>query len=253
MDLLKKGHTWKVGPTDFLWDQKRGVWTCHDIMRGRVENTIYPLFSGTIVDLDREGQRYLVRNNLMTNLPAGMEVLIGYTGMNIVDGYDLTQEIYKVLATRAGASTSSIGFGIVISKGDMIPSGIVQTWGISLNGTLLGTYNGSESEPCSGFLARTNTDMSISIFGNACKGFCCQLFYTPVTFSRSLVNPSGANNTLTLTHTGDGSNEGTIQIFGLAYDIRESGNWIINETLLESDFDGNVGETLTFNFPGPYP
>lgn len=33
-NYLRRQDLWKVGPVDFLWDDNRGVWTCHDALKG---------------------------------------------------------------------------------------------------------------------------------------------------------------------------------------------------------------------------
>lgn len=48
-DYLHQPQTWKVGPSDLLWDERRGVWTCHDVMKGVVTDEIQPNNSGDVV------------------------------------------------------------------------------------------------------------------------------------------------------------------------------------------------------------
>lgn len=47
-NTLKKSHLWKTGPVDLLWDDKRGVWTSHDILIGKTNSAISGFGSGTL-------------------------------------------------------------------------------------------------------------------------------------------------------------------------------------------------------------
>lgn len=37
---LTKQSLWKAGPADLLWDERRGVWTCHDVLKGVVTQDV---------------------------------------------------------------------------------------------------------------------------------------------------------------------------------------------------------------------
>ncbi len=45
---LRHSENWKVGPVDHLWDNRRGVWTSHDVVTARVPTTLALAASGTV-------------------------------------------------------------------------------------------------------------------------------------------------------------------------------------------------------------
>lgn len=47
---LRRQDAWKTGPVDLLWDDRRGVWTCHDIVRG-VTNAAIPAGGSGVISL----------------------------------------------------------------------------------------------------------------------------------------------------------------------------------------------------------
>jgi hypothetical protein len=48
-DWLRKPQDWKTGPMDPLWDERRGVWSCHGRVRGRL---LAPLASGSSASME---------------------------------------------------------------------------------------------------------------------------------------------------------------------------------------------------------
>lgn len=51
--LLRQAKNWPAGPTDALWDQKRGIWTCHDLIIGHTNAVLLPESSGYLRDINR--------------------------------------------------------------------------------------------------------------------------------------------------------------------------------------------------------
>lgn len=47
-DHLTNPHGWKAGPADLLWDERRGVWTCHDVLKGVSQREIVAGGSGNV-------------------------------------------------------------------------------------------------------------------------------------------------------------------------------------------------------------
>lgn len=76
-EILRKSKTWKAGPVDLLWDNKRGVWTCHDYIVGYLNEDILPGESGKMRD-EKRGINITVHNFFYTAIAAGAKVLVGY-------------------------------------------------------------------------------------------------------------------------------------------------------------------------------
>jgi hypothetical protein len=47
-DVLTRSDRWPAGPVDLLWDQNRGVWTPHTLVKGVLKSTVPPNGSGTM-------------------------------------------------------------------------------------------------------------------------------------------------------------------------------------------------------------
>lgn len=83
-NTLKKSHLWKTGPVDLLWDERRGVWTAHDILIGKTSSVIPALGSGTVriwngtIDT---GWDLTVSNWYQATLASGYRVAVGYTAL----------------------------------------------------------------------------------------------------------------------------------------------------------------------------
>ena len=52
---LTQPETWKCGPVDSLWDQRRGVWTSHDVLKGKVKTTISSSLGSGLVQVWHNG------------------------------------------------------------------------------------------------------------------------------------------------------------------------------------------------------
>lgn len=89
-DYLLKPNTWKSGPVDMIWDDKKRTWTVHDIRRGRASGTITAR-SGTTdgtgtVDLDfvntdddlTSSYSITVYNMFSTSIADGTYVMVAF-------------------------------------------------------------------------------------------------------------------------------------------------------------------------------
>lgn len=54
-NYLTHSENWKAGPVDLLWDERRGVWTCHDAVRGVSQGAFAASGSGPVVVHGKDG------------------------------------------------------------------------------------------------------------------------------------------------------------------------------------------------------
>jgi hypothetical protein len=80
-NYLKRQDLWKTGPVDHLWDERRGVWTSHDVLRG-VLNADLPAGGSAQMTVQclQTSQDYplTVHNHFAETLASGSKVVAGY-------------------------------------------------------------------------------------------------------------------------------------------------------------------------------
>lgn len=80
---LTRQDKWKAGPVDLLWDERRGVWTCHGAIKGTTTTAIAAGGSGT-VNVNANGTNYTLAGvkNFFTAtsavVPSGKKVILNY-------------------------------------------------------------------------------------------------------------------------------------------------------------------------------
>lgn len=80
----KKSHLWPAGPHDALWDHKRGVWTSHDLLLGKLVGNIIPAKGVGQMEVygpDGSGTGWVidVHNWFNTSVSGeGLEIMAGY-------------------------------------------------------------------------------------------------------------------------------------------------------------------------------
>jgi hypothetical protein len=75
-NVLRRSDKWKVGPVDMLWDERRGVWTSHDLLAGTIGN-ISAGGSGLMTVTGYTGWNLMVYNLFSSTAPSG-KVIAGY-------------------------------------------------------------------------------------------------------------------------------------------------------------------------------
>jgi hypothetical protein len=232
---LKKGNQFKVGPMDLLWDEKLGVWTCHDTRNITLDDNIFPAEEGTGIDFlrdsfleDGRNERVTITNNLDRALPLGGNVIIGYIA---------AENRYEIVSTRCSQCTSSI-FGITVTQGYQS----LEKWDVKLNDTIIGVANSGKD-----LLLMTDLSAPYKLFGN---------YIPPIpTFDINLMKPSGVINKFELAYVASSStgSKPTVKISGIGNSLTAKDNWEFCTTLLNKTMDSVAGTSYTFYFMGPYP
>ncbi len=118
---LRGSDNWKTGPLDPLWDDKRGVWTVHDVITGCAQSDIAAGSSGTFL-IGGTGSTWtmLVKNPFATKVPASAAAEAVYS-LNenlwvISRGNEaqLSERQFKCLGT--GTTISCSGGSVVLVK-----------------------------------------------------------------------------------------------------------------------------------------
>jgi len=77
-NYLRKSDQWMTGPMDPLWDNKRGVWTVHDIFSGVTASSIASGATGSVKIGNDSGWQLTVYNQWSSTIASGKKCLIGY-------------------------------------------------------------------------------------------------------------------------------------------------------------------------------
>lgn len=83
-DYLTNSKNWKTGPVDHLWDDRRGVWTSHDILKGTTKNEIAAGASGIVDIYVGEGSGSVNKWSMYavnwsdSPIPSGTKAQLGY-------------------------------------------------------------------------------------------------------------------------------------------------------------------------------
>jgi hypothetical protein len=81
-DYLRKTNLWKAGPVDLLWDERRGVWTSHDIILGVTDQVILPGATGLVTvysDFTPLSWKLNVTNFFSAGVSGNKKVSCGYS------------------------------------------------------------------------------------------------------------------------------------------------------------------------------
>jgi hypothetical protein len=94
----RRSDLWKVGPVDLLWDERRGVWTCHDVLVGKASSSIPASGSSP-------GTATVYKNGVATSweLP-----LYNWANADIASGTPIYC-LWDAVGTRWWASTTTSG------------------------------------------------------------------------------------------------------------------------------------------------
>ncbi len=79
-DLTVRSDKWKTGPVDLLWDEPRGVWTCHGSLKGTTADSIASLGDGRLNVAVPIGSGYSVpvRNYFHAPIASGVRCIVNY-------------------------------------------------------------------------------------------------------------------------------------------------------------------------------
>lgn len=79
-DYLKRCDQWKTGPVDLLWDDQRGVWTCHGTLRGTASEDIPANGTGMVAAIipGSVGMSVLAHNQFSSLVASGKKVIMNY-------------------------------------------------------------------------------------------------------------------------------------------------------------------------------
>lgn len=79
-NTLRKSQKWKAGPVDLLWDDKRGVWTSHDLITAKTpDGSGLPAGSSIPVNVGGNQDWQLeVSNKFSSDIPENTWIIAGY-------------------------------------------------------------------------------------------------------------------------------------------------------------------------------
>lgn len=79
-NYLNRSDLWKTGPVDLLWDEKRGVWTSHGVLKGITEASLGAGGSGTVNISSDYGENWklYMYNYFSTAVSSGVKVIGNY-------------------------------------------------------------------------------------------------------------------------------------------------------------------------------
>lgn len=92
--VLRRFDTWKVGALDPLWDDHRGIWTCHDMLYGKVSG-VTPPGSATFLYLHAERNMPLNRKHTVYN-PWSTSVSGGSQGTYAMATYNMLSNKWMI-------------------------------------------------------------------------------------------------------------------------------------------------------------